>query len=492
MSQAREEAGPSLLRQGVSGVAWSGAAQVLGQLLHMTLRILLARLLTPAHFGLVAAVMVTVELMMVFSDLSLAPAVVHRRELTEEDRHTAFWMNVGTDALLALVIAGTAPLTARFYGIPSLVPIQVALSACTLLGGPNWILAGFMTRDFRFRVLAFCRIGSILLGGTAGLVAATQGLGVWALVIDLVVRNFTASILLLRGSDYRPRLVFSRRAARELAGFSRPLVGARFLEFTNGNFHFIAIGQILGATALGLFNIGYQFVLIPVLYVARSMDKVLLSGLSRLRDDQERQVSSYLTALELAAFITMPLMTFLALAADLLVPGILGERWREAVPLVQLLSLAGVAQALALLGDTAFQALGRPRLSLQWNLALASGVLVSLAGLPWGTRGVAAAYLAVSLLLAPLNFHWVCRCLGLAWGRLLAALRGVAFSTLLAALAVLAVRRLLPGDFVALHPILAAAVALGAGTAAYLLAASRFAPGVRQALTLALAARRPH
>lgn len=473
---------PPLLRRSVSGVAWSGAAQVLGQLLHTSMRILLARLLAPADFGLVAAVMVLVELARVFADLTLAPALVQRGQLSEEHRHTAFWTNVGVDGLLSLLVLATAPLTARFYGLPALVPIQMALSASVLLGGPNWIVAGLMTREFRFRILAFRRIASILLGGGAGLFAASQGLGAWALVIDVVIRNAAASALLLAGSDFRPRLVFSRAAFLDLWRFSFPLVGARFLEFTNGNLHFVFIGRILGPATLGLFNIGYQFVLIPILYVVRSVDQVLLAGLSRLQEHRERAVFTYLSALELVAFVTLPLMTSLSLVADLLVPGLLGDRWRGAIPLVQLLSLAGAVQSLALLGDAAFQALGRPRRSLHWGLMGALATLLSLGGLPWGAPSVAAVYLAATVAFLPINFHWVAEILGVGWLVLVRSLRGVVLGTLVALSGLLATRALLPDDLARDHPLLTALAALGVAALLYLPAALVLAPRVRQVL----------
>jgi PST family polysaccharide transporter len=179
----------SLLAMSVRGAAWGLSTQFLGQLLHLTIRIILARLLVPEDFGLVAMVVVFLSFAENVLDLGFGAALVHRRDLTDEHRSTVFWCVGLASCCAALLFVFGAPLVCRFHESEEVVPIVRVLGASLVLGFPDAVYRASIQRDMNFRALGTRRVGSTMIGGFAGIGAALGGAGVWALVVDHSVGN---------------------------------------------------------------------------------------------------------------------------------------------------------------------------------------------------------------------------------------------------------------------------------------------------------------
>lgn len=425
------EPSSSLFRETATGVFWSGGGQVLAQVVHLLSRLILARLLAPEDFGLVAMAMVATGFTYWFLDLGTGPALVQRPDLAEEHKSTAFWVNLAVALVVFVGLALLSPLISQFFGAPRLVPILIALGFSLVLAAPSGVPESLFAREFGFQLIALRRFAGTLLGGVVGIGLAVAGFGVWALVAQTLVNYFVGSLLLLVKSPWRPRLIVSREAFVDLWTFSWPLVGGRLLNYFNRNLDTILIGRFLDTASLGYYNLGYQLVLMPLMYVTRPITRVLFTAMCRLQDQPERLRKAYLEALQSVAFVTFPLLIGLALSAPRLVPGILGEKWEPASPLFPFLCLVGLVQSLLNIAPSVLQATGDTPMVLRWTLVLLLGNGVAfIAGVQWGIQGVAVAYAASTLLLSPLLLHWLLKILGLEWRHLLRSLRGVLVSTL--------------------------------------------------------------
>lgn len=480
---------PSFFDASAKGVFWSVGAKATGQAFHLAIRVVLARLLVPEDFGLVAMSMVVIGLTWGIVEMSFGPALVQRKELTEAHKSTAFWSNVLMSFAVFACLSALSPLAAWFFGADGLTPVLVALSLSVVLGSPETTLTALLQRDFNFRALALRNILSVVFGGVLGIALALKGMGVWALVGYSLVQSFTGSLLLFWKSRWRPSFEFDGRAFSDLWSYSRSLMGARFLNYFNRQLDTILVGRFLGAANLGLYNLGYQFVLFPLTYITRTVSTVLLSTLSRLQDEEERFRSAYLQTLELVAFATFPLMTAVFLSAPLLVPAVLGEKWAPSVPLIPFFCFSGLLQSINGLAPYAFQAKGKTALVLKWTLISALfNAAAFIIGLKWGIKGVSAAYAASNLALTPVVIYMLGDALGVSMGSFLKTLRHPAYSSAAFAfvwvLAGLAVESFNPD----LKPALRAAALLVVCSSVYLLVSLRFNPALKKTLQRAMRA----
>lgn len=406
----------SLFDSSVKGVAWLGSTQILGQATHFGIRLVLARLLLPDAFGLIAVAMLGVHLAELASDLGFGSALVQRRDLQESHKATAFWSNILAGCLLFFSLSSAAPLIARFFHQPELTPLIVALSVSVVIQAPQTTLQNLFVRELRYDIVGSNRLFSIAIGGVVGIGFAALGLGPWALASEALSRSSTATVLYFLRSPWRPTLLFDRSAFSELWNYSQYLIGARFANFFNRNADTLLIGRFLDPTSLGYYNLGYQLVLLPLIYFTRPLAAVLFATLSRVSSDRRRMQKGYLHAVAVVSLITFPIMTLLALVAPALIPSVLGQKWQPAAALFPFLCVVGLVQSVQNLIPAVFRATGRTDYVLR--MALTSSVLNFIAfslGLRWGIMGVAVAYACASLLVAPVLQIWLVSLLGISW-----------------------------------------------------------------------------
>jgi PST family polysaccharide transporter len=402
----------SLIAQSTRGAAWGVSTQFLGQLLHLGIRIILARLLVPEDFGLIAMVVVFLSFAESLLDLGFGAALIQRRHLTDVHRTTMFWCVGLASCFAALMFVVGAPLVGRFYGSEELVPIVRVLGISLVLGFPDAVYRAMFVRDMDFRTLGMRRIGSTLIGGLGGIGAALGGLGVWALVVERVLRASSASLWMFLQSAWRPSGEFSWQAAKELWRYSRSLVGARLVNYFNRNLDNLLVGKFLGAQALGIYSFAYQGVAGPLQYLARPLANVAFPAFAKVQDKRSVARRAYLETLTGLAVVCIPVIGILCFFSPWIIPLVLGARWIDIVIPFQLLCIVASFQVLMSLSPPLFKGLGRPDLSFKWTLiALILNALGFIVGLNWGVIGVAVGYLAAVAVSTPAHFLLVARLL---------------------------------------------------------------------------------
>jgi O-antigen/teichoic acid export membrane protein len=418
---------PGRLRSAViRGAGWTMVGVVTMQVSRLAVAILLARLLTPREYGLAAMALVFTTLVLIFSDLSLGAALIQRKRITEADRSTVFWTSLVIGVLFTLAGVALAGPIAAFYGEPQVQALFVALSLTFVLTSLQVTQAALLQREMRFRALTGRRTAAVVLGGVAGVVIATLGYGPWALVGQQIVVSLVSTALLWTFSAWRPRWTFSRASLHDLGGFGLNLFGARFVNYFSRNTDNLLIGRFLGSSPLGLYSVAYNIVLMPLYRLVNPIQDVLFPAYSRLQDERERLAAAWLRINELTGAMLAPAIVGLIVVAPDFVPVVLGNQWRNAVPIIQVLALVGLIQALGSLGTRIFEALGRPATVFRITVLEFAVLLPALVvGLQWGVQGVAVAYAIVSVPLT-LFFIWLTtRALGLPVSRPFEALSGV-------------------------------------------------------------------
>ncbi|GAA2030224.1 lipopolysaccharide biosynthesis protein [Pseudokineococcus marinus] len=414
----------------VRGATWATSARMLTQALQFAVGLVLARLLVPEEFGLVASVYVITGFAVMFFELGLGSALVQRASLTEKDKSTVFWVNALGGVLFAGLLALAAPLVADFYGQPELVALTplVALAFTLSIGVVHNAL---LQRRLAFRAVATIEVVAAVLGHGTTLVAALLGAGAYALAYGPLVTSAAASIGSFAAVRWWPRHFISGRSLRELWRFSGGLLGFNVVNYWGRNADSLLVGRVLGAAPLGLYNRAYNLMLLPITQVTAALGRVMFSALSAMQGDHARMRSAYLRSLRVINTVTVPMLVGLAAVSDGLVPLLWGPNWTATIPVLQVLCIAGLPQCISTSVGWLYQATGRTTVMfLMGVVGTVVGVVAIVVGLQWGVVGVAVAVLVRYWLMLPVGVHVAGRAVGLRARTVLAQAAPVFFMSL--------------------------------------------------------------
>jgi len=374
------------------GAQWSRTA------LQLVSTVVLARLLAPADFGLIAMVMAIVGLADLLREFGLSGAIVRLREI--DDR---LWAAIHRFSLLVgLVAAGlaaaSAPLVAMLYAEPRLVALTLALAPIVLVNAVAMPLQAALQRELRFGAIAIVEVVAAAAGVAGAIVAALLGAGYWSLVLlpglAAVVR--LELLLVVR----RPPLRHPRpwRDLRPVVGTGGSILGVEVLNYAARNLDNVLIGRVLGATVLGVYSRAYALLMLPISQLNGPLARVGLPVLSRLRDDADAYRRYVRTAMLVIGYAAIPTFAIAAAVATPLVVVLLGDDWAAAGPIFALLAIAGVAQALGNVSGWLYVSLGRAHRQLAYFAATKPLVILAfVVGLAWnGVHGLALLYGLVS------------------------------------------------------------------------------------------------
>ncbi|HEV8339862.1 MAG TPA: lipopolysaccharide biosynthesis protein [bacterium] len=459
--------GVGLKEQAVSGMLWSGGTRIGTQVLDQVFTVFLVRLLAPQDFGLIAMAAVFTSLLNVFADMGLARAVVQRETIDEEYLSTAFWANVVTALFLTAIGLAAAGPIARLYGEPLAGPVLAALSLRFLLVGGSATHVAVLTREMRFSALTTRSLVSSAVGGTVGVALALAGAGVWSLVAQALATFLSRTVLLWVVTTWRPRWRFSWQKARDLWSFGGHLLGARIFSYVIKQSDNFVIGRALGAAMLGYYAFAYALFLAPLMDISGIVGRVTLAAFSRLQRDVGRLRRGFNETSTYISLFALPVLIGFFLVTPDLVTIVFGPKWLPAVPPLRLLLIAGLLQSHANLWQTMFQVMNKPQWVLAWGIISACVYVPAfLVGLRWGIVGVAAGYLASTLLLVPFQLRQVQRLLGFRlWEYFEGSIPLLGASVVMAA-AILLSQRLIPGEGTA--GAVRLALSMTAGGAGYL------------------------
>jgi O-antigen/teichoic acid export membrane protein len=388
------------------GVAWTGGAQILRQLIQVAGQLILVRLLQPDDFGLLGMAMFFIGMGQLLADFGVGSALVQSRTHDERAISSCFWLNLGVAAVLAALVLACAPLVGRFYGRVDLAPLIAVLSLNLLLSGLQVVPNALLYRDLRFGQLARAQVTGSVVGAVAAISLAAAGAGVWSLVAQPLVGTTAHLVLTWHSTRWVPRWTFDTVAVKPLARFSAALLGTNLIGYGNRNIDNLLIGRFLGAGPLGHYAMAVQLMLYPLQQVSSVIVRVLFPTLVQIKDDLPRLRGAYLKAVGTIAFVTFPLMGGLFSVADDFVTVVFGPTWAPMVPALRVLCWVGMMQSVGTTVGSIYLAIGRPESALRVTLTAAPVIAAGIAaGLPWGIHGVALGYATASFLLFYYTAH---------------------------------------------------------------------------------------
>jgi len=380
-------------------------------LLHLTSTVVLARLLTPADFGLVAMVTLVTRLISLFKDLGLSHATIQRDEVTHDQVSTLFWINAGFGLCAAAVAAAFSPLVAWFFGERRLILIMVVLSGGFVLGGLAVQHQALLRRSMQFVALGAAELCGMFLGVAVAVVSACLGAGYWSLVLFQISVTAGTALCLWVACPWVPGWPVRGCGVRPMLFFGCNIVGSRMANYLSRNLDNILIGRCWGAAELGLYTRAYSLLTVPLDNARAPISSVAVPALSRLQDDPERYRRAFLRMAEKVFMLALPLATTIFVGADWITQIVLGAQWSGSGPIFAWLGLALVPQMASIVIGWLLVSQGRSRDILVWGVVGAAiSSLSFIIGLPWKGLGVARAYAIGNLLIcSPFLFWWACR-----------------------------------------------------------------------------------
>ena len=395
----------------LKGKALKGGGVVLvAQVLSIVLRLgsiaILARLLSRDSFGLIAMVAPVTGFVALFANLGLTDAVVQRKQLTQEEVSSVFWMNLLVSVMIAGLACAGAPMVAGFFGRSELFHITLALSLGIVFSGLAAMQLALLRRQMRMVQLSYVELGSLLGSLIVGVIAALNGFGYWSLVFMQLTAPLLSIGLGWALCGWRPLFVFKRNSIGPLIKFGFDVMGFNLVNFMARNLDKILIGRFSGAGVLGLYSRAYQTIMFPIVNLRGPINSIGLPVFSRLQEEPDRFRVYYRKLIQILGFVSIPLLAFCAACSGDVVLLVFGDEWSDMVPMFTMLAICGIIQPVASIRGMVLISLGQTRRYFHWGLANAIAVSIgAIVGIRWGGVGVASAYAAVNyLILVPSLF----------------------------------------------------------------------------------------
>ncbi len=443
--------------------AWSLLRSAFEQGFAFVVFLVLARLLAPDDFGLIAIAAAIIELLRLLSWSGMPEVVIRAPHLSEEMADTAFWTNVG----VALVLAGGTLLAvdgiAAAFGQPALAPVMQAMALIVVVSALGGIHNARLIRNFGHKALAMRALAANLAGGVAGISVALAGGGVWALVAQRLAAEVVQTLAMWVALRWVPRLRFRPAELPAMIRFGAGMTITNVTNIMTVRVQEALVGLHMPVAATGYFRVANRVIELITQMAFMPAHQAALPSFARLQDQRDDLGHAFLGAIRLGALVAFPAFLGLAAAAPHLVPFALGEQWRPSVPVLQALALIGVPLVVDLFLNPVLVAVGHSRsLAVYSVLKIALATALTLAALPFGVVAVAAGLALRGWVMLPMAMMLLHRACGLPREAVLGAM----WPPLLAALSMAAATYALGQQLGALMPdgaVVATQVAFGAG-----------------------------
>ncbi|MBR9832570.1 lipopolysaccharide biosynthesis protein [bacterium] len=397
---------PSLRKQTVTGFKWSFVNQFGSQFLNLIISIVLARILGPEVYGLIAMITVFTGLAGLFLDFGFGNALIYKKKVSNLDWSSVFWLNLVLGLTIFLIFCFASKSIASFYSEPILINL-------TMVIGVNYILNSFsitqnakLKKEIKIKEIAIVTIGSILISGSIGVCLAMNGYGVWSLVAQRIFMSFFNMIGLFLFLRWIPLFQFSFNSIKSIFSYSIYQFSGGVLSYGSRNVDNLLIGKYLNSEELGLYNRAYSFLMFPINAISSIITTVLFPSFVKINEDIEKLKRNYYEISKLVFYIVLPLMSLFYLCAREITLLVFGPNWEGIVWILKLFSLLGVYQAVIRLNGPLYTSLNKMKLNFRLSVfSEITNILAIVIGINWGIEGVIwGIYVATIINFFPINY----------------------------------------------------------------------------------------
>jgi O-antigen/teichoic acid export membrane protein len=360
---------------------------------------LLAQWLTPTEFGLMAMVLLILNVVSAVADGGVSASLIHVREITDTQRSTLYWLHLGLAALVSVALIAAAPLIARFSGDASLQGMIRWATLSVMFAAIGTQFRMFFHKELRFGPVATMEIATAAIQLTVAVSLAAMQFGAWSLLIGHMTGTFVGMVWMLTIGlrQWKPDLRFELDGLARFLRFGVYNMGEKLILFLGSRIDQIVIASLFGIQWLGLYTMALNLVIYPIQRINATVTQVTFPLFARHQDDRAVLRSAYLRVLRALTLLNAPLLAGVMMTAPVFVPVLLGPQWGESVYIIQVLCLYAYHRSSGSPAGSLLQALGRTDLGFHWNLLLTSltapviwwaGTTFGIPGMLWGLVGL--------------------------------------------------------------------------------------------------------
>ena len=369
----------------ISSLIWKFSERMGAQIIQFIVSIILARLLTPADYGLIGLITVFITISSVFARSGLGQSLVQKKNADDVDFSTVFYCSLVLSVLLYVVLFATAPFVAQFYNEPVLTGVLRILGLVVIIGTVHSVQSAYVQKTMQFKRFFWSTLGGTVISAFVGIYMAYAGYGVWALVGQQLSNHIVNTVISFFIIKWRPMLKFSFRRVKQLFSFGWKILVSTLIDQIYMNLYSLVIGKTYSTTDLGYYNRGKHFPMIIVNDVNTTIDTVLFPVLSEIQDEKHRLKSMVRRSIVTSTFLIFPMMAGLAAMAEPITMLLLTEKWLPAVPFIQFCCFTYAFWPIHTANLQAIKALGRSDIFLGLEIIKkVVGISILIVTLPYG------------------------------------------------------------------------------------------------------------
>lgn len=416
----------------LKGVSWNIIDQIARQIISLIVTAILARILNPDDYGLVALSAIFIGFISLFENLSAGVAVIQKSDIDTNYISTVFWTSAITGVVLTIILCATAPLVASYYNKPILTYIIIISSLNFIVNSVYSTHKSLIAKKLEFHKIAAINVGLGLITAIASLILAVLGFGVWSLVYAGVIANLFIIPLVWHLEKWRPRLLFDVNSFRDLFGCSSYVLSFNMVIYLARNFDNLIIGKFLGAATLGLYSMAYTLMMKPIQQISWAITGVLFPAFSSIQDDIPRIRHAYLKVIRTISLVTFPMMMGLMMLSREVILVVMGPKWEGVVPPLQVLCFVGALQSVNTTTGSIFTSLRKVDLQFRVGIITSIGHIIGfMVGINWGIMGLVKAYLMTNVIFFFYSHYFANKIIQLPMKEFLYVMRLPAFNTVI-------------------------------------------------------------
>jgi len=399
--------GETLRHRVIHAGFWAFALRIADRLFGLARTIILARLLSPEDFGLFGIATLALSALEAFSQIGFQAALIQKKGDVKPYLDTAWTVQVLRGFALAGILAASAPVVAGFFNEPRAAMLLRVLALSELARGFTNIGVVFFQKELEFHKQFVYMLSGTLADLSVSILLALLLRNAWALAYGLLASSAVRVIFSFFVCSFRPKLQLELNKARELSFFGRWIFASNILVFLLNHADDVLVGKLLGATALGFYQMAYGISNLPATEITHVISQVTFPAYSKLQDRLSQLRQAYLQTLQVTALLSFPIAAAIAFLAPAFSRIFLGEQWMPMVPAMQILAIWGLSRSIAATTGPLFSGMGVPRLStwLQLIKLILMGVFVYPFTVLWGISGTALAVTVSALIVDPISIY---------------------------------------------------------------------------------------
>lgn len=384
-----EKSNKKIKEKVLSGLIWTFGERILAQGVSFVLSIILARILMPNEYGIIAMVMVFINIANVFTSTGFGESLVQKKNADELDFSTVFYCTLGMSVVIYIILFTCAPYIAKFYHTKEIVLVLRILSLKIIMSSIATVQHAYVQKQMMFKKFFFSTLGGTVISGVLGIMLAYAGAGVWALVVQYLINTIIDIMVLFITVPWHPEFLFSLKRAKCLMNFGWKLVLANLINAVYNELRSLIIGHSYSSAALAYYNKGNQIPALAITNIDTAIGTVVFPAMSET-EGKERLKAIGRRAMKTTSYIILPIMIGLIIVSRPLILLLLTEKWENSIIFMQILCLYWMTQPIQTTNWQIIKAVGRSDLCLKLEcLKKSIGIIMILVSMQFGVTAIA-------------------------------------------------------------------------------------------------------